>query len=456
MSGGGRVRAGETTLGELTGVRSSKRSFYPEYRRSNERLAVAVQALDEISRAVVRSAEGPRALVEAVVVAAVEHLQAEWVLLAVADGALRGIRPGFLFARDGELIDQEHDLPAEVREQLEVIRKRPWELEPGEAGPGWVRAPMLLDEEPVGGVVGRPGAGVEVTGTDLAVLRVLANQAAVALYNSYLFHTAAQLKGRAEQLNEEASRQAKDLVERNAELQEVQRRLTEAMQRQVIDEERHRIARELHDSVTQAVLSAGMTVEVCRSELAAMGADAQQVAERLMAAKDLTRQAVSQLRSAIYALHRGADEGPGSLPVLLERLSNVHLPTSVDVAVRIEGKPVPLPGEAEHSLLRLTGEALFNTATHSGADRASVHLKYETDRVVLSIADDGTGDPAQLRRTLRAARTNDLNGHHRGLANMAARAEELGGELNIGRAKMGGVLIRLEVPMPMAEGDTDV
>lgn len=456
MSGGGRVRAGETTLGELTGMRSSKRSFYPEYRRSNERLAVAVQALDEISRAVVRSAEGPRALVEAVVVAAVEHLKAEWVLLAFADGALRGIRPGFLFARNGELIDQEHDLPAEVREQLEVIRQRPWELEPGEAGPGWVRAPMLLDEEPVGGVVGRPGAGVEVTGTDLAVLRVLANQAAVALYNSYLFHTAAQLKGHAEQLNEEASRQAKDLVERNAELQEVQRRLTEVMQRQVIDEERRRIARELHDSVTQAVLSAGMTVEVCRSELAAMGADARQVAERLMVARDLTQQAVAQLRSAIYALHRGADEGPGSLPVLLERLSNVHLPTSVDVVVRIEGKPVPLPGEAEHSLLRLTGEALFNTATHSGAGRASVHLKYETDRVVLSIADDGTGVPAQLRRMLRAARTNDLNGHHRGLANMAARAEELGGELNIGRAKMGGVLIRLEVPMPLSEGDTDV
>ncbi|MFD0487383.1 sensor histidine kinase [Saccharopolyspora spinosporotrichia] len=314
---------------------------------------------------------------------------------------------------------------------------------------------MLLDEEPVGGVVGRPGAGVQVTDTDLAVLRVLANQAAVALYNSYLFHTAAQLKGRAEQLDAEASRQAKDLVERKAELQEVQRRLTDAMQRQVIDEERHRIARELHDSVTQAVLSAGMIVEVCRAELAALGGASEQVAERLQPAKELTQQAVAQLRSAIYALHRGAEEGPGSLPVLLERLSHVHLPAYVDVAVRIEGKPVPLPGEAEHSLLRLTGEALFNTATHSGAGRASVHLRYEIDRIVLSIADDGTGDPAQLRRTLRIARTSDLNGHHRGLANMAARAEELGGELSIGRAKMGGVLIRLEVPMPLAEGDGD-
>ena len=440
------------SLGDLTGVRSSKRSFYPEYVRSTERLALAVQALDEISRALVRAAEGPRALVEAVVTAAVEHLEADWVLLATADGALRGMRPGFLLAMGGELVDEEEHLPSEVRDQLEVIRKRPWELEPCAQGPGWVRAPMMLEDEPVGGIVGKPGDGVHVADTDLSILRVLANQAAVALYNSHLFHTAAQLRGRAEQLDEEASRQAKDLLERNAELQQAQRRLTEAMQRQILDEERHRIARELHDSVTQAVLSAGMTVEVCRSELESMGEQAQQVAQRLVPAKELTQQAVSQLRSAIYALHHRSDEGPGSLPVLLERLSHVHLPTDVAVTVRVRGEPVPLPDAAEHSMLRLTGEALFNIATHASAARASVRLSYEPHRVVLSIADDGDGDPAQLRKALRLASTADLNGHHRGLANMAARAEQLGGVLTIRRAQMGGVLIRLEVPLPMREG----
>ncbi|RCW40976.1 signal transduction histidine kinase [Halopolyspora algeriensis] len=450
-------RAAEETasLGELTGVRSSKHSFYPEYIRSNERLTVAVQALDEISRALVRSAEGPRALVEAVLGAAVEHLEAEWVLLAVADGALRGIRPGFLLAIGGEFIDREEQLPVEVREQLDVIRRRPWELEPCATGPGWVRAPMMLEDEPVGGIVGQPGHGVHVARTDLSILRVLANQAAVALYNSHLFHTVAQLRGRTEQLDEEASRQAKDLVERKAELQQVQRRLTEAMQHQVIDEERHRIARELHDSVTQAVLSAGMTVEVCRSELESMDERAQEVGRRLVTAKDLTQQAVTQLRSAIYALHHASDEGPGSLPVLLERLSNVHLPTEVTAAVRVEGEPIPLSYVAEHSMLRLTGEALFNVATHADADQAMVELAYESHRVVLSIADDGNGDPAQLRKVLEEASASCLSGHHRGLANMAARAEQLGGALSIARAQMGGILIRLEVPLPLPEGEFD-
>ena len=439
------------TLGELTGVRSSKHSFYPEYRRSNERLAHTVQALDEISRALVRSAEGPRALVEAVVSAAAEHLQAEWVLLAVSDGTLGGMRPGQLLYQGGKFVDHEDDLPDQVRAPLAVVRRDPGELVPEESG-GIVRAPMMLEEEPVGGIVAL--AGVRVADTDLAIVRVLANQAAVALYNSHLFHTAAQLRGRADQLDAEASRQAKHLVQRQAELEQVQARLTAAIQRQVIDEERHRIARELHDSVTQAVLSAGMIVEVCRSELEGMDGAAGEVAHRLEPAKELTQQAVSQLRSAIYALHNAADEAPGSLPVLLERLSHVHLPTDVEVEVRISGDPVPLPPSAEHSMLRLTGEALFNTATHAGADRAQVDLRYEPERVVLSVADDGEGDPEALRRSLRLG-SAEVSGHHCGLANMAGRAEEMGGELAIRRAELGGVLVRLEVPLPMAGEDVD-
>lgn len=441
------------TLGELTGVRSSKHSFYPEYRRSNERLAHTVQALDEISRALVRSAEGPRALVEAVVSAAAEHLQAQWVLLAVSDGTLGGMRPGQLLYQCGKFVDRERELPDEVRAHLAAVRRNPGELVPEEHG-GTVRAPMMLEDEPVGGIVALAGGSVRVADTDLAVVRVLANQAAVALYNSHLFHTAAQLRGRADQLDAEASRQAEHLVQRQAELEQVQARLTAAIQRQVIDEERHRIARELHDSVTQAVLSAGMIVEVCRSELAGLDGAAGEVAQRLEPAKELTQQAVSQLRSAIYALHNAADEAPGSLPVLLERLSHVHLPTDVEVEVRISGDPVPLPPSAEHSMLRLTGEALFNTATHAGADCAQVDLRYEPDRVVLTVADDGDGDPQALRRSLRVGGA-EVSGHHCGLANMAGRAEEMGGELAIRRAELGGVLVRLEVPLPMAGEDAD-
>jgi signal transduction histidine kinase len=449
LTGSGRgARPGED-LEILTGLRSGKRSYYPEYVRSAERLEQAVQALDGISRALVRTAAGPRTLVEWVVRTAAAHLRANWLLFVVADGVLPAARPRFLAVTDGELIDDESALTAGIREHLTVLRSRPWEAESPVGGREWVRVSMTLDDEPVGGIAAQPGAGLEVAATDHALLRVLANQAAVALHNSFLFHATTQLRGRSEQLYDATTRHARDLAARSAELAETQRLLVAAMQRQALDDERHRIARELHDSVTQSVLSIGMTIEVCRSELETMGGPAQEIAERLAPAKDLARQAAGQLRAAIYALHRAYDEPAGPLPAMLRRLSTVHRPTDLDVKVALEGQPVTLPAEVEQSMLRWTGEALFNAVTHGKATCARVRLRYRAGSVALSVADNGNGDPAQLRRALRLSCAADLSGRHRGLANMLATAEELGGTLSIRRSRAGGVVLRMDIPLPL-------
>jgi signal transduction histidine kinase len=308
---------------------------------------------------------------------------------------------------------------------------------------------MTRDDEPVGGIAARPGSGLEGAATDRALLRVLANQAAVALHNSFLFHATTQLRGRSDQLYDATTRHARDLAVRSAELAETQRQLVAATLRQVLDDERHRIARELHDSVTQSVLSIGMTIEVCRAELASMADPASQIAERLGPAKDLARHAAEQLRAAIYALHHAADEPAGSLPVMLRRLSTVHQPADLHVKVRLEGHPVPLPPDVEQSVLRWTGEALFNAAAHGKATYALVRLRYLADAVTISVSDNGTGDPAQLRRALRLSSGGDLSGLHRGLANMLDLAENLGGTLSIRQSQAGGVLLRLGIPLSM-------
>jgi signal transduction histidine kinase len=69
--------------------------------------------------------------------------------------------------------------------------------------------------------------------------------------------------------------------------------------------------------------------------------------------------------------------------------------------------------------------------------------------LALSVSDNGTGDPAQLRRALRLSCASDLSGQHRGLANMLALAEELGGVLSIRRSRSGGVFLRLDIPLPL-------
>lgn len=267
---------------------------------------------------------------------------------------------------------------------------------------------------------------------------------------------AAQSRGRPELRYASVTGQAAELMARGAESADRQLQLVAAVRRQALDDERRRIARELHDSVAQYVLSAGMTIEICRAELETMGGQAGEIAKRLASAKDLTRHAAGQLRAAIYALHT-ADDLACPLPAKLQRLSSAHHPAGLIVKVLLEGEPVLLPAPAEHSLLRWTGEALFNAAVHGQASRAMVRLRYRADAVTISVSDNGTGDPAQLRRAMRLSCLADLSGWHRGLANMVAVAKELEGSLSVSRSRAGGVSIRLQIPVtgPGSAGPQD-
>ncbi|OZM71720.1 sensor histidine kinase [Amycolatopsis antarctica] len=402
---------------ELTGVRAGKRSFYPAYVTSIERLERVIHALDRISRALVRTVEGQESLVRSTVRAAADHLTAEYVLFAVADHALPEAEPRYtVVGPGGRLLSTEDPLPGFLRSCLKEMTDGTLRFDVVETEqPGHhLRVPVRLDSEIVGGLLVWTDRKRTIDATDEAVLRILASQSVVALHNTSLHRRG----------------------------ERVQQALLVARQREVIDGERHRIARELHDSVTQSVLSAGMQIELCRTD-----AESPELAERLGIAKNLTRGAVDQLRSVIHALNHEAGGEHSSLPELLEQLTSVHLPADLAVELRIGGQPVGLPATAEHALFRICGEALFNSAVHGHARRAMIALSYRADRVTLSVSDDGSGEPEVLRRVLRVAGGQDLDGAHRGLANMQARARELGGTLGVRRSRIGGVKIQATLPI---------
>jgi signal transduction histidine kinase len=434
-------------LAVLTGLRSSKSSFYTQYRGTAERLERVVHALDLISRALVRTVEGPETLVCAVAEAARAHLSARWVVFALTDGALTDAGPRRLvLGPDGTPFlvgDVEGPpLPDMVLDCLEGIRTG---SATGRTDSSTDRhhafVPLVLDGGVVGAIAAWTAPDRVLDATDSSVLNILASQTAVALQNSALYQQRTLLLARSEHAYSHARRTAADLAVRNAELEAAQRQLTAAHRSQVLDNERRRIARELHDSVAQAVLSAGMQIEVCRSDIP--GAER---SDRLDLAKELTRTAVDQLRSAIFALNNTEDAETSTLPEMLEKLSVVHLPDELKVTLRVEGRPVELPGEVEHALLRIAGEALFNTAVHANATRAVLRLRYRPDAVMLAVADDGHGEPAKLRAALRAAERSDIDGHHRGLVNMATRASELGGQFSVRRSRIGGVRVAVTLP----------
>lgn len=433
-------------LASLTGVRSGKGSFYREYLRSHERLQHAVRAMDSISRALVRTVEGPRGLLEEVATAAAAYLEAQWTVLALADGRLVGARPRFVAVTpDGRTETDERRLPPAVRRELGTVRAG---LTRPVTGEGWVRVPMTLEGVPIGTLAGLHGLPEEPDASDLSVLRILANQAAVSLHTSEQYQATLAMHRRAQQLYDEATAKAQDLAVRTAELRHAQHRLHVASERELLDTERHRIARELHDSVTQCVLSAGMAVELARGEAEALGPSAAPLEARLSTAKTISGHAVEQLRRAIYALHLPHRDTVSTLPELLHEVSRQHDHT-LDVQVRVTGVPVPLPGDAHHEIARAVGEALFNVAAHAEASRVMVRLRYGADEVVVSVADDGSGDPVRLRRILRLERSSSTDGRHRGLINIETRMADLGGSVAFRRARMGGVRVELRLPLPL-------
>lgn len=426
----------DVDLASLVGLSSVKGGHYAQYRGTAARLNRVMTAMEGISRALVQTDRGPELLVVAVLEAIREHLDADWVLFALADGQLEQTAPRHLIAtRDQGIVAFEGvsvaqaptELPAAVLNRLiEVLRGEKTVLAAPIVEDHHLHAPIEYDGRVVGGFSVWTPPDRQVDQSDPMVLQILAGQAAVALVNSELFL--------------ETRRRAQELAERNAELERTQRELSAVQRTALLNVERSRIARELHDSVGQSVLSAGLQIELCRGRVSAP------VAEHLDKAMLLSREAVAQLRNAIYTLNDAG--GPSdSIADTLDRLCELHMPAQTTATVVVRGRPRELPGEVQHALLRIAGESLFNAAVHAGAEQVTVTLGYGDERITLAVDDDGTGEPEQLRALLRAASTGDVaGGRRRGLANMASRAAELGGTLRIRRSRAGGVRIAADIP----------
>ncbi len=430
------MAASDPDLASLVGLSSVKRGHYAQYRGAEARLNRVMTALEGISKALVQTDQGPERLVVAVLETVREHLGAEWVLFALADGHLEQAAPRHLIAaRDegilafeaGGVAHAPTDLPVEVLNRLiDVLRGERAVLHVPIVGSHHLHVPIEYLGRVVGGLSAWTPPEAEVDPSDLVVLQILAGQAAVAMVNSELLS--------------ESRRRAEELAERNDELEQTQRELSAAHRTALLHNERSRIARELHDSVGQSVLSAGLQMELCRGEVSA-------VAEgHLTTAVRLTRDAMTQLRNSIYTLNAASDPSH-SVSDTLDQLCDLHLPETTRSSVVVRGRPRELSGDVQHALLRIAGESLFNAARHAQAGQVAVVLSYGDDGVALAIDDDGTGDPEHLRDRMRVAVTGDLEeGRRRGLANMATRAAELGGTLRIRRSRLGGVRIVAEVP----------
>jgi two-component system sensor histidine kinase UhpB len=203
--------------------------------------------------------------------------------------------------------------------------------------------------------------------------------------------------------------------------------------------ERATLARELHDSVTQALFSMGLTMRSLELLLAQGEDDAARA--KLGELRELQKDALAEMRTLIFELRPASLETDGLEQALRTHATAVGSRTGLAVTVETElGERLPL--EVEEALYRIAQEALHNVVKHAAASRTHIRLLREGNRVRLAVSDDGRGfDPAHAGRG------------RLGLVGMEQRAERIGGRLEVTSRPGDGATVEVLLPVSRAGDD---
>jgi signal transduction histidine kinase len=200
-------------------------------------------------------------------------------------------------------------------------------------------------------------------------------------------------------------------------------------------EERRRIARELHDSVSQALFSSILHARAAQKALDEEGGERSDgLRQTLRTIDELTKRAQSEMRRFIFEW--GPEGiGGGLVPALRRHVSSIESDATVRMGVEGPIEPLPLERVTEVQLFGIGREALANVVKHARADTASVRVDVTPAGVVLEVVDDGCGFEPEAPRA-----------GHFGLDSMRSRADEIGAALHVISAPGRGTVIRVEHP----------
>jgi signal transduction histidine kinase len=220
---------------------------------------------------------------------------------------------------------------------------------------------------------------------------------------------------------------ARDISERERLERDLRRQAGELASSQ----ERAHLARELHDSVTQALFS--MTL-VTRSVELLIDRDVAVAKDKLGSLRDLQREALAEMRALIFELRPGNLENDGLLPALRTHTAALQGRIGLPVVVTSELTD-RLPLEVEEVLYRIAQEALHNVVKHAAARQVELAVDRRGADVVLRIRDDGKGFDAAL-----------VPDGHLGLTGMRARADKIGASYVVTSWPGEGTTIEVVVP----------
>jgi PAS domain S-box-containing protein len=197
-------------------------------------------------------------------------------------------------------------------------------------------------------------------------------------------------------------------------------------------EERAHLARELHDSVTQALFSMTLTT---RSVELLMDRDLDAAKSKLSELRELQRDALAEMRGLLFEMRPGSLEQDGLVQALRTHAAAVQGRTGLPVVLDARA-PERLPLVLEDALFRIAQEALHNVVKHASASSARIELTANPHSVQLVIEDDGQGFDE-----------NVVGGGRLGLAGMRTRTERIGGAFNVSSRPGNGTRVEIVAPV---------
>jgi signal transduction histidine kinase len=213
----------------------------------------------------------------------------------------------------------------------------------------------------------------------------------------------------------------------------VNTRLYERSRELSVVEERTRVARELHDAVTQNLFGVVLAADAAATLL---DRDADAARAQIERVQELARAGMEELRSLIFELRPPALASDGLAASLRKHVGVLRQVHHQDIALHVAGSPRD-GGASDGDVFRIAQEAVHNALRHARADHIRVGLDARDGRLVLTVDDDGVGfDPSAA--SLRSRRL--------GLTSMEERAKAVGATLTIASSAGSGTRVRLEVP----------
>ena len=269
--------------------------------------------------------------------------------------------------------------------------------------------PLVTREKVIGLInVVKVAKGARFSAGSLEFLSILAKQAAIAIENANLFRSVEKQRQQLEKLIEKAT-----LTQEN---------------------ERKRVAIEIHDSIGQQIV--GVLYRVRAFDFLLSASRFTEAQAEVNEIKGILEKTLSELRRVLAGLHPLTLDELGLISTLRQEVEKLNQETNTECHFQLEGTPIELTSSREAAIYRVVQEALTNIRKHAKATKANVQLHFEPGTVSVKVSDNGKGfklDEANMAG-------------HLGLLGMKERAEMLGGNLSVTSKPGSGTSIVLTFP----------